>query len=181
MPAACWAVVTALSALRQSAISCGVGPDVVGLDDELVEGPLVAAAVAVDVEVVGTLVEVVAVIVAVAVTVAVAVAVAVGAVNTGAQAVLASAWAAATAASALTVGFWPPPPPPPLGLVDGPVEVLVRLLLDVGLLDFDDDDEELDELAAVVSLARVALAWSRVAVASRTAWLSGPVFIVAST
>ena len=57
----------------------------------------------------------------------------------------------------------------------------VRLLLDVGLLDFDDDDEELDELAAVVSLARVALAWSRVAVASRTAWLSGPVFIVAST
>jgi len=159
-----------------------VGPDVVGLDDELVEGPLVAAAVAVDVEVVGTLVEVVAVIVAVAVavTVAVAVAVAVGAVNTGAQAVLASAWAAATAASALTVGFWPPPPPPPLGLVDGPVEVLVRLLLDVGLLDFD-DDEELDELAAVVSLARVALAWSRVAVASRTAWLSGPVFIVAST
>jgi len=137
-------------------------------------------AVAVDVEVVGTLVEVVAVIVAVAVAVTVAVAVAVGAVNTGAHAVLASAWAAATAASAVTVGFWPPPPPPPLGLVDGPVEVLVRLLLDVGLLDFD-DDEELDELAAVVSLARVALAWSRVAVASRTAWLSGPVFIVAST
>ena len=104
--------------------------------------------------------------------------------NTGAQAVLANAWAAATAASALVVWFWPPPPPPPPALVDGLEEALVRLLLDVGLLELvpDDEADELDELddAVVVSLASVALAWSRVDLASRTAWLSGPVSSVAS-
>ena len=115
-----------------------------------------------------------------AVEVAVLVGVAVATGNTGAQAVLANASAAATAASALVVWFWPPPP----ALVDGLEEALVRLLLEVGLLELvpDDEADELDELddAAVVSLANVALAWSRVALASRTAWLSGPESSVAS-
>ena len=140
----------------------------------------VEVAVCVDVAVevavlVGTLVDV-----AVLVGTLVDVAVATG--NTGAQAVLANASAAATAASALVVWFWPPPPPP--ALVDGLEEALVRLLLDVGLLELvpDDEADELDELddAVVVSLASEALAWSRVALASRTAWLSGPVSSVAS-